>query len=268
MPVPDELLTAGLEITGHFEDSDEPLAAVSGNFDGMGISLGVLQWNIGSNSLQPIVRGIGQATALASMPNRGADLWKACNTSVAEGLAIVRAWQPNNKLPADVRAELKAFVKSSPFQKAQLETARKVGDRAWDLAVSWATAQQRPTASKKEFCWFYDVLTQNGSMKSVTFDSVKAFIAGHGAHSADDVVCDWLANCTPPLAGAKDANKNATEWRNNVPDESMVLFVASYLRAGEAKSEWRADVLNRKGTIAVGKGWVHAGKHDLSAITG
>ena len=30
MPVSDDFLTAGLKITGHFEDSDDPLAAVSG----------------------------------------------------------------------------------------------------------------------------------------------------------------------------------------------------------------------------------------------
>ena len=37
MPVSDDFLTAGLKITGHFEDSADPLAAVSGNFDGQGL---------------------------------------------------------------------------------------------------------------------------------------------------------------------------------------------------------------------------------------
>jgi hypothetical protein len=68
MPVSDDFLTAGLKITGHFEDSDDPLAAVSGNFDAQGISLGVLQWNIGSNSLQPIVRFLGKASVTSTMP--------------------------------------------------------------------------------------------------------------------------------------------------------------------------------------------------------
>ena len=68
---------------GHnVEDSDDPLGAVSGNFDGMGISLGVLQWNIGSRSLQPIVQTIGKAAVTATMPQKGEDLWRACNTTV------------------------------------------------------------------------------------------------------------------------------------------------------------------------------------------
>src|SRR5262249_54529213 len=141
MPVGDEFLTAGLKITGHFEDSDDPLGAVSGNFDGMGISLGVLQWNIGSRSLQPIVQMIGKAAVTATMPQKGEDLWRACNTTVNQGLAIVRAWQPNNKLPKPVFNELKAFVRSQPFQDQQMKVARKVGNKAWDTAVDWANKQ-------------------------------------------------------------------------------------------------------------------------------
>jgi hypothetical protein len=29
---------------------------------------------------------------------------------------------------------------------------------------------------------------------------------------------------------------------------------------------WRTDVMNRKGTIALGEGWVHGEKHDLRLI--
>jgi hypothetical protein len=68
MPVSDDFLTAGLKITGHFEDSEDPLGAVSGNFDHMGISLGVLQWNIGMGSLQPIVKAVKKSTVIDMMP--------------------------------------------------------------------------------------------------------------------------------------------------------------------------------------------------------
>src|SRR5262245_33628952 len=154
MPVSDDFLTTGLKLTGHFEDAEDPLGAVSGNFDGMGISLGVLQWNIGSNSLQPIVRGLGKAAVTAPMPTFGADLWNACNTTVSAGLAIVKAWQPANKLPKATFNELKAFVRSEPFQDRQLEVARDVGDKAWDAAVKWNQQLGLPTPTKREFCWF------------------------------------------------------------------------------------------------------------------
>jgi hypothetical protein len=268
MPVSDDFLTAGLKITGHFEDSEDPLGAVSGNFDGMGISLGVLQWNIGSNSLQPIVRAIGKTSVASKMPQFGEDLWRACNTTVTEGLAIVRAWQRNNKLPRPVFNELKAYVRSQPFQDQQLKVARKVGDTAWGTAVDWASKQGRATATKREFCWFYDVFTQNGGLKSITPKKVQDFIDNHGADSADDLICDWLAARTDDARGAKDSRKNAKLWRDAVPKPKLFLFVASFLRTAEANSLWRSDVMNRKGTIALGVGWAHTEKHDVTPITG
>jgi len=268
MPVSDDFLTAGLKITGHFEDSSDPLGAVSGNFDGMGISLGVLQWNIGSNSLQPIVRTLGKAAVTSTMPARGADLWTACNATVPQGLAIVKAWQPGNKLPKPVFNELKAFVRSTPFQDQQLKVARKVGNAAWDTAVNLAVKQGRTTATKREFCWFYDVFTQNGSLKSVTPKKVQDFIDAHGANSADDFICDWLKGRSDDNRGAKDSRKNATLWRNTVPPDRLFLLVASFLRTGEANPLWHSDVMNRKGTIALGGGWVHGSQHDLTPITG
>jgi hypothetical protein len=268
MPVSDEFLTAGLQITGHFEDSDDPLGAGSGNFDGMGISLGVLQWNIGSNSLQPIVRTIGKAAVTATMLNFGEDLWRACNTTVTAGLGIVRGWQPNNKLPKPAFNELKAYVRSQPFQDQQLKVARKVGNTAWGTAVDWANKQGPETATKREFCWFYDVFTQNGGLKSVTPKKVQDFMDNHGSDSADDLVCSWLAGRTDDGRGAKDSRKNAELWRDAIPPARLFLFVASFLRTAEANPLWKSDVMNRKGTIAVGEGWVHKGDHDLKPITG
>jgi hypothetical protein len=268
MPVSDEFLTAGLKITGHFEDADDPLAAVSGNFDAQGISLGVLQWNIGSNSLQPIVRYLGKAAATSTMPQYGADLWKACNTTVAEGLAIVRAWQPNNKLPKSCFNELKAFVRADPFQKRQMDVARSVGNTAWNTASNWSEKRERDHVSKREFCWFYDVFTQNGSMKSLTVSKVQDFIANHGAAGADHLICDWLAARNDDNRGARDSRKNANLWRDAVADEDLFLFVASFLRIHEANPLWQSDAMNRKGTIALTTGWVHKEKHDLTPISG
>jgi hypothetical protein len=268
MAVSDDFLTAGLKITGHFEDSDDPLGAVSGNFDKMGISLGVLQWNIGSNSLQPIVRAIGKAAVTSTMPQFGEHLWQACNSTVTEGLAIVRAWQPNNKLPKAVFNELKAYVRSQPFQDQQLKVARKVGNTAWTAAVDWANKQGRETATKREFCWFYDVFTQNGGLKSVTPKKVQDYIDNHGADSADDLICDWLAARSDDARGAIDSRKNAKLWRDAVATAKLFLFVASFLRTAEASSVWQSDVMNRKGTIALGVGWAHAEKHDVTSITG
>lgn len=268
MPVSDDFLTAGLKITGHFEDASDPLAAVSGNFDQQGISLGVLQWNIGSNSLQPIVRYLGKAAVTSTMPKFGEDLWQACNSTVAEGLAIIRAWQPHDTLPPDCFAELKAFVRSPPFQTRQLTVARNVGNTAWNTATDWASKRGIGEVSKRDFCWFYDVYTQNGGLKSITVKNVNDFIANQGPESAEHLICAWLAARQDDNRGAIDSRKNASLWRDAVDRNTVFLFVASYLRTQLANRLWQSDVMNRKGTIALGTGWVHGEKHDLTPITG
>jgi hypothetical protein len=268
MPVSDDFLTAGLKITGHFEDSADPLAAVSGNFDGQGISLGVLQWNIGSNSLQPIVRYLGKAAVISTMPNFGQDLWNACNTTITEGLSIVRAWQPNNKLPDACYDELKKFVRDNPFQTRQLTVARTVGNTAWNTAGDWAAKRGVNAVSKRDFCWFYDIYTQNGGLKSLTVKNVNDFIANHGANSAESLICDWLAARQDDNHGAIDSRKNASLWRDGVGDGSLFLFVASYLRIQQSNKLWQSDAMNRKGTIVVGTGWVHGEQQNLTPITG
>ncbi len=72
-----------LAITGDFETIGDPFAGVTGDFDGMGISCGVLQWNIGQGSMQPLVKGCGKSAVIAAMPKFGEALWQACNTDVA-----------------------------------------------------------------------------------------------------------------------------------------------------------------------------------------
>jgi len=78
MPLTKSWVQPALKVTGPFEDSADPLGGVSGDFDGMGISLGVLQWNIGMGSLQPLVKNVGRAAVVDTMPVFGGELWTAC----------------------------------------------------------------------------------------------------------------------------------------------------------------------------------------------
>ena len=255
-----------LKVTGHFEDADDPLGGVSGDFDDMGVSLGVLQWNIGMGSLQPMVRSIGRAAVVAAMPAYGAEMWAACSASVGEGLRIVRAWQTGGHLRQPVAAELKRLALCQPFVAQQIANADKVAERAYRSAEEWASAMTGGKPDKRLFCWFFDVLTQNGGMKGITIADVGGFIRGMGTDRTDDVICDWLAARGQEDAGFRDSRRNSGLWRDKVPAERLALFVASYLRAMKSRTQYRADVLNRKATLAVGTGWVHGEQHSLDPL--
>ena len=87
-----------------------------------------------------------------------------------------------------------------------------------------------------------------------------------GRDRTDDVICDWLAARGQDDAGFRDSRRNAALWRDKVPDERLALFVASYLRAMKARTQYRGDVLNRKATLAIGSGWVHGEQHTLDQL--
>lgn len=266
LPARDWIKTA-LNITGHFEDSEDPFGGVTGDFDGMGISLGVLQWNIGSGSLQPLVKPLGEATVARLMPAHGQALWKACNAPIADGLRIVRGWQTGTRLGPEVRAELKSFCHSPDFIDQQIAAAETVAARAFAAAKAYA-AHDPATGGvgKPLFCWFFDVHTQNGGLSGLGYADVKQFIDANGASRADDTICDWLSDRNQADAGYRDSHRNAALWRDNVDPSQLSLFVLSFLRSQKSRTQYRADVLNRKGTIALGTGWVHLELHDLTPL--
>jgi hypothetical protein len=261
-----ELLKSALEITGSIETDGNPWAGVSNDFDGMGISCGILQWNIGSKSLQPLVKACGKTAVQKYMPAQGEELWNACHATVAEGLAVVRSWQPNKKLKQDIRKQLEALFGSDEMIKQQMAACEENGESAMKLASRWANDLRGGEPTLKEFCLFFDLVTQNGGMKHVWLDDVRTFIANTGRSKVDDAVSNWLETRPPTTAHFSDGKKNAALWRNNVADADVELFALAYLRCLKSGEAWRVVALNRKGTIALTRGWVNGSKVDLPQL--
>jgi hypothetical protein len=264
MSVSDAEINTAVAITGRFENAGDPWRGVTGDFDGMGVSCGVLQWNIGSASLQPLVEAVGQAVVLREAPTIGADLWKACNGGVAAGLAIVRTWQTGAKLKPTPAKELANLMGSAEMKVQQMTRIRVIADKADSLALAWAQAAGRTARTLQELIWFFDLVTQNGSLKGVTHASVKQFIQTATPGKADDVACDWLLAAPPAWWGRLDCIKNAGLWRDKVPAAQLELFVLSYLRSSLSTPKARGVVMNRKGALAFRKGWVNGQLFDFT----
>jgi hypothetical protein len=252
------------KLVGAFENSGDAYSGVSGNFDGMGISCGVLQWNIGSGSLQPLVKSIGQAAVLAAMPTLGAAMWAACNASIASGLATVRSWQNGNTLRAAAKRELQQLMGSAPMHAAQDKRIQQVADDADGWAADWASARGGGARTRQELAWFFDIATQNGNMKSIGFADVQTFKHSAAPDKIDDLVCDWMAGLGTNFANSKECHANAAQWRN--AEGNIDLLVLSYLRVQKSVLKWRGDAMNRKGTIAMRKGSVHGTSYDFTPL--
>lgn len=259
MDTPVDWFNSAVAITPGFEVSGDPYRGVSGDFDGMGISCGALQWNIGMKSLQPMVKTVGKTVVLANMPTFGNEMWTACNGTTASGLTIVRSWQSGTKLRAKPKAELRALMGSADMVTEQKRKIALLADGAFDAANAWAKERDGTAATKRLFCWFFDLRTQNGGLEGLTPKKTAKFIEDNMPDKVDDLICDFLESRTGNSGHAKDARRNGALWRNNANGEKLELLCMSFLRAQTASAQWRHVVLNRKGTIALGKGRVNSG---------
>lgn len=262
-PNAQEWLREALTIAGGYETSGDPWVAVTGNFDGMGISCGVLQWNIGMGTLQPLVKSAGRDLVAQYMPQYGNVFWNACNSTIPRGLQIVRGWQNKNQVRSVVQAELRAFLACSTMRQQQIDRARNLGDRAMELAVRWARDVRNGTPTLREYCWFFDLLVMNGGMKGIWLEDADAFI-DLNAGDAAGIICDWLARLNSSYYGWNDCRKNAGLWRGSVAD--LRLFVLGYLRAQKSRVEFRGIVVNRRCTVAMTYGYVNGDKEDYPQL--
>lgn len=243
----DDLIRLIVEkITGDFE-GEKLWDDITGNDDGMGLSVGALQWCYGQGSLQskilrPYIEKYGSIDKLKIFPER-VSMDESAHMTDAQGikfavdemhlghglkLAWKEAWSQFLLKPEVIDIQTKACY-------SVLRTARQLA-KDWDMD------------SKVAIIWFFDVITQNGSLKGIqrpTYDLNEA----SRIMSLVDLKCRgvWQSIYLP-----------------EVPKDQIILFIASHRRASKSRKEYINDVFSRKGTIALGKGVVHGDKFDFT----
>lgn len=261
----EEMTQSAMLITGGFEGSD-PWANITGNFDAMGLTCGQLGKTFADGEQQKLVKTYltrhGSAELLTLMPASGASYINAVNASTAAGTTQVKAWSgTSSKVRSPEGPELARFWKSAKMVQVQKEHAlANETQRTSTWLTAWAGS-----GSFHEFALFFDIAAQNGSLKGVDRAAVTTFAAGNAKAAAAGVIA-WCRTASSSLAGYKDTRKNAVVWDALLAHASAAvidLFLLAYLRAKKANAVYVADVLNRKGTLALGEGWIHGGKWDL-----
>lgn len=227
-----------LEITGSFEGSG--YGQVTGNFDGMGISCGILQWNYGQGSLQakvlaPYIQAYGSIHPLidptATMSS--VDALKYAKEHLLMG----------GEVKAEVKAILKSFLTSDNCVKIQKLAAMNLYDRSISLMKMYEFDSDRAAV------WFFDTLTLNGSMKATVRmnpDRAKAKLE--------------LLNHPTQGLDSTSMIKNRAMWPgiiDQASDESVSLFRMALHRALQSRQEFIPVVATRRGTISLGKGFVY-----------
>jgi hypothetical protein len=252
--------------------------SVTHDFDGQGMSAGLLQWNIGKGSLQPLVRRIlnaDQKSARLILGDYADEVFeKFAPISTSDQLEWIRTyqttgdtkrWKPES---ADFVARFSQLMASEAgVLEQELLIAKKVSI-AWNCAVEWFGDGHVPTI--REHGIFVDVLTFHSAFwkTSASRAKVRAFVAAAGDHDlALEKILIYL-NSTPVADQHQvpHARANAKLWRElraagKMSDAEVELLVFAYLIADAIglpnALPFKFVTIGRKGMIALNEGYVN-----------
>ena len=218
-----------LALTGTFESNKshpDYFATLSGDFDGQGISFGVLQWNFGQNTLQ---RLLGDMIAehpdmmRNTFQNHYETLTEALDADKEELMEFARSIQHpvQHYVHQPWRGMFKALGRSAECQALQVKYAEGLYRDALELCTEYGLWSERAAAL------MFDIKVQNGSIRRVA----KARI----------------------LAEFEDLPGDLP--RNDRELEQM--RIVANRRAEASNPRWVEDVRERKLCCATGEGSVH-----------
>jgi hypothetical protein len=227
-----------LNMTGYFENSvyvPQSFSGISNNFDGQGISVGVLQQNIGRGSLQPMLKKLDTEHPEVLKKVFGKDygsLHQMLGASHESQMQWARKIQQPDKHGVNPwprwKKEFKALGQTPEYQQIQIGAAEAVYQKSLKLCKQFGLRSERGVA------FMFDVVTQNGGIEK------------KGLHIGQDIQRD--------IDVLKKTGKDSEEAR---------MAAIARRRTAACNPRWREDALNRKMTIAKGYGVVHGNTIDL-----
>lgn len=243
------LLDLCLKITGAYEGGVPSYTTLVGDFDGAGISAGILQFNAGSGTLQRLVKlavdAMGWAKAQAYFKS---DLKQFASSAPAAAIAFAKAHylddQNPSKLAPAAESAWKAFLGDADVVAAQRSLAEStVLASAQKLAARYVPDY---ATRSRSIAFFFDLVTQEGSMSTVPVNP-----DGNGSEAI-------------AFAQLNDA-RCAALWQAKVSDPlTSILLYYGYERAKLGRAAYIWSCLSRRGTIAARVGIVNKTARDFT----
>lgn len=210
-------------------------SAVSGNFDGQGISFGAVQFCLGQGTLQPVIKG---------MYAKNPGLFKKCCT-------IIVNYPPFNGKTVDLSSALLEMCKLTPKQAVQWAKERHDNNKLmphWVQLFKNLGAEPEFQAVQRSMAVYY-MSKAKEYMRKFGFKSERALALLH------DITIQMGSIGTGAMA-----RYNATAKASmSEPEKLLKLAIAM----GPQGGAYSADVLSRKKTIAIGSGNVHGRTYNL-----
>ena len=220
-----------LQLTASFEGTGFTL--VVGNFDGAGITWGIIGFTLLGGELGAVLRTVNQANPHLVTQAFGRDADQIMEiTGPTTSAAKKTAWADSISRGAkkySVAEPWKTYFHDlGTYREVQQVQVARARDVYWTIAKG--DASQLGLGDELDCLLMYDVAVQNGGM---------------GAKQRLQKAQAAIQQQKPRTAQAK---------------RKIIATVV----ADTASAKYRQDVLDRKTAIAVGKGVVHGGKYDMS----
>lgn len=254
-----------LGVSQQFEGSDTN-ANITGNFDGVGLTCGALGWTIKWDNQDPLVFAFiarhGETRAKELMPKTWNEYYSIIRAKGQTAIDMAAKWSgTSSKVQEPYRSELRAFWKSPEMAAIQQEQADKdMGLYAEAQSKQFCALHGIPEATAV-FRWFFDIKVHNGGMKGIALDAGRAVSFSQFKQWAQFLeIPEKFANTK------KDLMVNLSTWEklyDSMTPWQRSLFGLSYLRSQISRKEFHADVMNRKGSVALGVGRVHGTDYDF-----
>ncbi len=209
------LLTASFEGSGYVN--------VTGNSDGQGISMGIFQWNIGSGTLQPLLKQFFENNNDLAQKIFGDDYKSVVNmldSSKSTQLSWAKSINDGKYLKSEWKKQLIMLCETSEFQAIQREAMSKYINQAYKIVNDYGLKSERGLSLA------LDIAVQNWDVKSA-------------------------------------ARKNIKNQISNGLSEQEVLKLLAQAAVDKSKPVYKNDVSSRKFTIVNGTGAVHGKLYDI-----
>lgn len=248
-----ELLDLCLGVTGSFENGHPDYDAVTGNFDGQGMSVGVLQWCALPGSL---------GTLVARIQSKIGDQIDSYTSVPVSPLASMKGPEALEYVKTNFLDETGAVLPEAlEGWKNLLSTEHSVASQI-ELALEGPLGKARhltmefvPEESMRAIAFFFDLVTQSGGMRNKRGEVLPISID--------------QANCTEAIQFATSFSpKSAQLWTQVTSQDPLakLLLYYAYERAKLGRQEYIWDALSRRGTIACRRGVVHGKLYDFTSL--
>jgi hypothetical protein len=248
----DDGIRAAMDLVYRMENGVDPYRSVTGNFDGQGLSLGIIQFNLGG-SVQKAFAAIPKAVYDEHMPEFGDRFYDIVHSPREQAIKLSFAFHKKTEdgkpvvweLLSGAREELASFLGAKIVRDAQNRGAGEFFGRGYNQAALWAKeTRNADKPSNREIAYFFDQSVFNGGTlgggwvpeaKKVLSRLKDGTLIGMWVPHAKafrslfkndgemvGFVADWLATCISApadklLYGAKEGVANSKAWKAAVP---------------------------------------------------